>query len=291
MLASWLDLIGDQWQYCEPPVCLGPTWGEMVDASTHFSEPYDLALKCDSLHNLGPLGKGEVQGDDSMHKVAGKKHEFRRATPGAAIRGYTKGNYRTVCCTVNNGADCDALADELEHSFPGIKQGQIQNVMCNVNASFNGFCKPIGARGVWRGALRPGESHGKDKKWDDSECLRAQLQGAIRLAKVMSMFRWACFSCAGTGEIWEIDCNKNLANFDGGAQWNIWTAMALQAMQAQGIPVLPCVKILGSIKHLKRDKYHFSKILTFTTPWLVSSKRLNISLRYMAQSRRLPTAA
>ena len=147
MLASWLDLIGDQWQYCEPPVCLGPTWGEMVDASTHFSAPYDIALKCDSLHNLGPLSKGEAQGDDSMHKIAGSKHDSRCITPGAAIRGYTKGNYRTVCYTINNGADCATLADELEFSFPGIKRGQIQNVMCNVNASFNGFCKPIGARG------------------------------------------------------------------------------------------------------------------------------------------------
>ncbi len=69
-----------------------------------------------------------------------------------AVGQITKGNYRTVCYTVNNGADCDALADELEHSFPGIKQGQIQNVMRNVNASFNGFCKPIGARGVCFGA-------------------------------------------------------------------------------------------------------------------------------------------
>ena len=173
----------------------------MVATSTHFTEPYDFVLKCDSLHNLGPLRTGESQGDDSMRKFAGKKHDFTCATPGAAIRGYTRGNYRPVCYTVNNGADCDRLADELEHSFPGVKEGIIQNVMCNVNASFNGFCKPIGSRGGWRGALRPGESHGKDKKWDDRECLRAQFQGVIRLAKVMSMFRWACFSCAGTGEI------------------------------------------------------------------------------------------
>ncbi len=133
--------------------------------------------------------------------------------------------------------------------------------MCCVCASFNGFCKPTGSRSRSRGALRSGEKHGKDKQFDDDECLRAQFQGVIRLAKVMSMFLWACFSGAGTGEIWEIDCNENLANHDGGAQWNIWTNMAMQAMQVQGIPVLPCVKILGSIKHLKRDKYHFANDL------------------------------
>ncbi len=71
MLASWLDLMGDQWQFCEPPVCLGPTWGELVDGSTHFSVPCELALKCDSLHNLGPLSKGEAQNDDSMRSIKG----------------------------------------------------------------------------------------------------------------------------------------------------------------------------------------------------------------------------
>ena len=75
------------------------------------------------------------------------------------------------------------------------------------------------------------------------------------------MFRWAIFSGAGTGEIWEIDCNENLPNSDGGARWNIWTNAAMQAMQVQGIPVLPCVRILGSIKHLKRNKYHFANDL------------------------------
>ena len=153
---------------------MGPTWVEIVDASVHFDVPYDVALKCDSLHNLGPLSQGEAQGDTSMQHISGLKHDSRCITPGAAIRGYTKGNYRTKCYTVHNGADCAALADELEFSFPGIKRGQIQDVMCNANAAFNGFCKPIGARGVWHGALRPGESHGKDKKWDDTGCLRTQ---------------------------------------------------------------------------------------------------------------------
>ena len=79
----------------------------------------------------------------------------------------------------------------------------------------------------------------------------------MRLAKVMSMFRWASFCCAGKGSIWEIDNNKNVPSYDGGKQWDTWTAMALQCMQAQGIPVLPCVKTLGAIAHLKRDGYHF----------------------------------
>ena len=77
----------------------------------------------------------------------------------------------------------------------------------------------------------------------------------------MSFFRWAIFSGAGTGEIWDIDCNESFSNSDGGAQWNCWTNTAMQAFQALGIPVLPCVKILGGIKHLKRDKYHFANDL------------------------------
>ena len=164
-----------------------------------------------------------------MRRLGGKKHDFTCVTPGAAIRGYTRGQYRTICYSVNNGADCNALAEDLEFAFPGVKEGIVQNVMCCVCASFNGFCKPTGSHSRSRGALRPGEEHGKRKQYDDDECLRQQFQGVIRLAKVMSMFRWACFSGAGTGEIWEIDCNENLKNYDGGAQWNIWTNMAMQA--------------------------------------------------------------
>ncbi len=170
----------------------------MVEKSTRSTAPYECALKCDSLHNLGPLRKGEPQGDESMHRIGDTKHDFTCVTPGAAIRGYTQGQYRTICYTVNNGADCNALAEDLELAFPGVKDGIVQNVMCCICASFNGFCKPTGSHSRSRGALRPGEKHGKNKQYDDDECLRQQFQGVIRLAKVMSMFRWAIFSVAGT---------------------------------------------------------------------------------------------
>ena len=68
----------------------------------------------------------------------------------------------------------------------------MQNVMVSVTAGLNGFCKPVNSRGLWRGALRPGETHGRGKiKWDDTTVLQTQLKGAMRLAKDMSMFRWA----------------------------------------------------------------------------------------------------
>ena len=230
MLGDWLAAIGDQWLYAEPPVCLGPTWGETVDASEHFDVPYDVAIKRDSVHNLGPLTPGEAQGDTSMQQVSGKRHDHKCITPGAAIRAFTKGNYRAECYTIHNGATCDDIADELEYSYPGIKKGEMQNVMCSVTAGFDGFCKPVSSRGLWRGALRPGETHGRGKvKWDDTTVLQTQLKGAMRLAKVMSMFRWASFSCAGKGSIWGIDNNENLSSYDGGKQWDIWTAMALSA--------------------------------------------------------------
>ena len=124
-----------------------------------------------------------------MQRKPGKRHDHRCATPGAAIRAFTKGNCRAECCTIHNGATCDDIADELEYSYPGIKKGEMQNVMCSATAGFNGFCKPVSSRGLWRGALRPGETHGRVKvKWDDTTVLQTQLKGAMRLAKVMSMF-------------------------------------------------------------------------------------------------------
>ncbi len=230
------------------------TFGEMVEASEHFEVPYDSAIKSVSVQNLGPLTPGEVQGDASMQQKPGKRHDHKCATPGAAIRAFTKGNYRAECYTIHNGATCDDIADELEYSYPGIKKGEMKNVMCSVTAGFNGFCKPVSSRGLWRGALRPGETHGRGKvKWDDTTVLQTQLKGAMRLTEVMSMFRWASFSCAGKGSIWGIDNNENLPSYDGGKQWDTWTAMALQCMQAQGIPVFPCVKAFEAIAHLKRE--------------------------------------
>ena len=248
MLESWLNVLNDGRQYCEPPLTLGPAWCELVEKSTRFETPYECAIKTDSLHNLGPLRPGEKQGIEHKcllpHGISGTKHDATCATPGAAIRGYAQGQYRILCHTVNNGADCNALADDLEAAFPGVKDGIVQNVMCCIFASFNGFCKPLGVHGRSRGALRPGEKHGQRKQYDDDEILRRQFQGVIRLAKVMSFFRWAIFAGAGTGEIWDIDCNESFSNSDGGAQWNCWTNTAMQAFQALGIPVLPCCKIL-----------------------------------------------
>ncbi len=85
MLGDWLEAIGDQWQYAEPPICSGPTWSEMLEASQHFEVPYDTAIKSDSVQNLGSLTPGEVQGDASMQRKPGKRHDHKCATPGAAI--------------------------------------------------------------------------------------------------------------------------------------------------------------------------------------------------------------
>ncbi len=215
----------------------------MVKASEHFEVPYDTAIKSDSVQNLGPLTPGEAQGDAGMQQKPGKRHDKNCITPGAAIRAFTEGNYRAECYTIHNGATCDDIADELEYSYPGIKRGEMQNVNVAVTAGLNGFCKPVNSRGLWRGALRPGGQHGKgNMKLDDTTVLQTQLKGAMRLAKDMSMFRYASFSCAGKGSIWGIDINENLPSYDGGKQWDAWTAMALQCIQAQGITSLPMRK-------------------------------------------------
>ena len=104
-----------------------------------------------------------------------------------------------------------------------------------VIVAFNGFCKPVSAHGKWRGALRPGEQHGKPgRKRDDEPVLKRQIQGAMYLASRMNMFRHVSVSCAGTGAIWKIDSNENIKNYDEGRTWDNWTKIAMQSFQAYG---------------------------------------------------------
>ncbi len=72
MLRKWLEAIGDQWQYAESAINLGPTWSEAIKGSEHFQVPYASAVRSDSVQNLGELTPGEVQGDAMMQRKPGK---------------------------------------------------------------------------------------------------------------------------------------------------------------------------------------------------------------------------
>jgi hypothetical protein len=98
-------------------------------------------IKTDSLHNLGPLRSGEKQGIEHKcllpHGISGTKHDASCVTPAAAIRGYAQGQYKILCHTVNNGADCDALARDLEAAFPSQVIAQtISHVIANTHSQY-----------------------------------------------------------------------------------------------------------------------------------------------------------
>ena len=146
---------------------------------------------------------------------------------------------------IHDGAQCHNTAANLEEAYPDILEGKMQDVNMAIVIAFNGFCKPVSARGKSRGALRPGEQHGKPgHKRDDEPELRRQIRGAMHLASRARMFRHVAVSCVGTGAIWKIDSNENIKNYDEGRNWDGWTKIAMQCFQAHGIPVFPCVKAL-----------------------------------------------
>ena len=106
ILREWVNALGDQWKYVEPPINPGPSWSEVINGSKVLEVPYRSAVSSDSALHLGDLPFREVQGDEMMQKTTGKKHNKNCATPGAAIRSWTKGRFETEAFTIHDGAQC-----------------------------------------------------------------------------------------------------------------------------------------------------------------------------------------
>ncbi len=221
---------GGQWKCIEPPINPGASWGEVVDKSNDLETPYRGAIHSDSILNLGQLRPNEIQGDESMQKWGGSKHDKRCVSPGNSIRSWTIGRVQTESFVIHNGARCNNIADDLEEAYPEIVDGQMADIILTLLIAFNGSDKNITSRSRSRSSLRPGEFHGKTTKYPDEPELKKQLQGAMRLAGRARMFRHVSVSCAANGATWSIDTNSNIDGFDNGKAWDNWTKIALQAL-------------------------------------------------------------
>ena len=147
MFREWITALGGQWTYTEPPVSPGATRGEAIDKSDVLQTPYRCVIQGDSTHNLGPLKKGEVQGDEEMQERGGRKHCKTCTTPGKSIRSWVIGHSKVESYVIQNGAECDNIADDLEEAYPEINTGQMADANLALVIAFNGYSKNITSQG------------------------------------------------------------------------------------------------------------------------------------------------